>query len=108
MPIDPKDFTYTWEPVLPSRMQWVNVTHPPTGKTFRVKCAWCVSDRWLGLAPEEAEAARDTWVRDTARQTLELLLNPPPSARTQAEIIADLEAAMAALEAELDAADGEL
>ena len=74
MPIDPKDFSVKWEPALPSRMQWAVVTHDPSGRSFRLKCAWCVSDPWRLLPPAEGLAARKAWLIATATAYLERVL----------------------------------
>ena len=64
--LSPADFTATWEAPLPSRMQWVKVTHGPTKRTFRLKCAWCVSDPWKKLDAKAAAAARQAWLDQAA------------------------------------------
>ena len=93
MPIDPKDFVVTWEPVLPSRMQWAAVTHEPTERAFRLKCAWCVSDLWLKLPHDEAAAARDKWVRDNAVAYLTRVLYGESAEGIKAAKLAEAEAA---------------
>lgn len=72
--IDPKDFTATWEPLLPSRMQWVKITHTPSASSFRLKLAWCVSDKWKLLPPVEALAARKAWLVANATAYLQRVL----------------------------------
>ena len=91
--LDSKDFTATWEPVLRSRMQWVAVSHTPTGRTFRLKCAWCVSDPWKLLKPEEAAAARQKWLDDNAVAYLTRVLYAESPEGIKAAKIAEAEAA---------------
>ena len=72
MPIDPRDFTASWEPPLPSGAQWVVVTHTPTGRSFRLKAAKCVRLAWAA-APNPA-AARQAWLKANAVAYLERVL----------------------------------
>ena len=98
MPIDPKDFTASWEPALPSGAQWVAVTHTPTGRTFRLKAAKCVRLQWAA-APDPA-AARKAWLVATGVAYLErLLYDESDDGVREAAIQAVKDAARAALAA---------
>ena len=69
--VDPADFTVSWSP--PRRgITWATVTHAPTGRSFRLKAAKCVTDQWL-KAPDPA-AARRAWLGATAKAYLERVL----------------------------------
>ena len=91
--LDPKDFSYQWEPVNAARMQWVNVTHAPTKRAFRLKLAWCVSDKWLKLKPEEVAAARQKWADTNAVAYLTRVLYAESPEGIKAAKIAEAEAA---------------
>ena len=100
MALDPRDFSVAWEPVQPSGAQWAECAHAPTGHVVRIKAALCVRKTWTGDADALA------WAKATAAQVLELQLNPPPVPPDPVdELIAQLEAALAAAQAEADAAD---
>ena len=87
------DWALAWEPILPSRMQWVNATHRPTGRVIRLKCAWCVSDPWKKLKPEEAATARLRWAIDTAAANLAAQLYAESPAGIMAARLAEAQAA---------------
>ena len=98
-----KDFAVEWEPALPSGAQWAVCMHGPTGESVRIKAAACVSKMWAG------DADRLAWAQTVAADVLERQLNPPPEPPDPVdEKIAELEAALAAAQAELDAADAAL
>ena len=92
--LDPKDFAATWEPVLRSRMQWVQVSHALTGRTFRLKCAWCVSDPWKKLKPDKAATARQAWLDATAVAYMTRVLYAESAEGIKAAKIAEAEAAV--------------
>jgi len=103
MSYEPADFAVEWEPVQPSRAQWAVCTHGPSGRVVRIKAAWCVRKDWTGDADALA------WALPTAADVLWNQDNPPPAPPEPGdELIAALEAALAAALAEADAADGEL
>ena len=69
--IDPADFTVAWTP--PRRgITWATVTHTPSGRSFRLKAAKCVTDVWLASA--DPAAARSAWIGATAKAYLERVL----------------------------------
>ena len=104
------DWALAWEPINGARMQWVNATHRPTGRVIRLKCAWCVSDPWKKLEPEDAATARLRWAIDTAAANLarQLAAESPEGIKAaklaEAEAAADVARQAAARIAEVQAA----
>ena len=71
MPIDLRDFAVEWEPARKGS-QWAVVTHTPSGRSFRLKAAKCITDTWL--ASPDPKAARIAWLREKATAYLEARL----------------------------------
>ena len=98
MPIDPRDFTVSWEPVQPSGAQWAKITHTPTGRSFRLKAAKCVRIEWAA-APDPA-AAREAWLVATGVAYLERVLYDESAVGVREAAVATIkDAARAALAA---------
>ena len=98
MPIDPRDFTASWEPALPSGAQWAELTHTPTGRTFRLKAAKCVRLAWA--AAEEPVKARNAWLEENGVAYLERVLYGESDVGVREAAIATIkDAARAALAA---------
>ena len=98
MPVNPADFTAEWGPVNAAGVQWVELTHTPTGRTFRLKAAKCVRLEWAAAA--EPAKARLAWLIATGVAYLERLLYGESDVGVREAAIATIkEAARAALAA---------
>ena len=98
MAIDPKDFTVEWGTVNNAGVQWAELTHTPTGRSFRLKAAKCVRLAWAA-APDPA-AARLAWLKETGVAYLERVLYGESDVGVREAAIATIkDAARAALAA---------